>query len=206
MWTLPANSDTNVNVMWTHKRSPSLVIVSVDLTFIQSCIIWGNHTIFENYCSCVHFRIHIQLRYWSNGVRQELKFQMALQHKSGLFHIQWLCRFRTLANIGFIMFLFFVLMFYLVINKLHRKWVTLQLVIQYVIQLVTSSSMWHCKQRWYATFNAQLVSQHHLLINVDLSNPVDVCTAMHIEWVHRVSKSEALDQILLNDLGPNFAI
>ena len=35
---------------------------------------------------------------YSNGVRQELKFQMALQHKLGLCPVQWQYRFRTLAN------------------------------------------------------------------------------------------------------------
>ena len=34
----------------------------------------------------------------TNGVRQELKFQIALWRKSGLFPIQWQYRFRTLAN------------------------------------------------------------------------------------------------------------
>ena len=33
-----------------------------------------------------------------NEVRQELKFQMALQHKSGLFSIEWQYRFRILAD------------------------------------------------------------------------------------------------------------
>ena len=38
----------------------------------------------------------------ANEVRQELKFQMALRHKLGLFPVQWQCRFRTLASKGFI--------------------------------------------------------------------------------------------------------
>ena len=33
-----------------------------------------------------------------NGVRKELKFQMALRLKLGLFLAQWQCRFRTLAS------------------------------------------------------------------------------------------------------------
>ena len=35
-----------------------------------------------------------------NGVRHEVKFQMALRRKSGLFPMQWQCRFKTLVNKG----------------------------------------------------------------------------------------------------------
>ena len=66
--------------------------------------------------------------YW---VRQELKIQMVLWHKSGLFHVQWQCRFRTLVSMLNNFFICFIFMFYLylIINKLLRKWVEFQLVI-----------------------------------------------------------------------------
>ena len=53
----------------------------------------------------------------NNGVRQELKIQMALCVKLGLFPVQWQCRFRTLVSTFF--------KFYI-----HGKWVEFQLIIQ----------------------------------------------------------------------------
>ena len=62
-----------------------------------------------------------------NGVRQELKFQVALRHKSDLFPIQWLCRLRTLASeVFFKLFCFYLFYLYVMINILHRKWVVVQ--------------------------------------------------------------------------------
>ena len=46
----------------------------------------------------------------TNGVQQELKLQMALPVKSGLFPIQWQCRFRTLV-ITFVGGLFYIHLF-----------------------------------------------------------------------------------------------
>ena len=64
----------------------------------------------------------------SNGVRRELKIQMALRHKSGLFPVHWQCRFRTLASkVVFVVVLVVVyscfIYLYLIVNKLYRKWV-----------------------------------------------------------------------------------
>ena len=65
-------------------------------------------------------------------VRRELKIQMALRRKLGLFPVQWQCRFRTLGSNVFFMVGFFSFMFYLylMINKLNRKWVEFHLFIQ----------------------------------------------------------------------------
>ena len=66
----------------------------------------------------------------SNGIRQELKTKMALRVKLGLFPIQWQFRFRTLVNTAFCITLLYSCFIYLMINKLCRKWVEFQLVIQ----------------------------------------------------------------------------
>ena len=73
---------------------------------------------------------HVIKHKWieDNGVRQELKFQMVLRHKLGLLPVQWQCRFRTLGSAFFKYIFRFSL--YLMINKLHRKWVEFQLIIQ----------------------------------------------------------------------------
>ena len=37
-------------------------------------------------------------QFLNNGISQELKIQMALQVKSGIFPVQWQCRFKTLVS------------------------------------------------------------------------------------------------------------
>ena len=67
----------------------------------------------------------------SNGVRQELKMQTALQHELGLFPVQWQCRFRILASkVGFLLFCLFMFYLYLIVNELCRKWVEFQSINQ----------------------------------------------------------------------------
>ena len=85
-------------------------------------------------CVCVRTLVNQKGEFsiTSNGVRQKLKIQMALRHKSGLSPVQWQCRFRTLARKVFFMLKKFVFMFYLYLTvmKVGRKQVEFQSAIQ----------------------------------------------------------------------------
>ena len=54
---------------------------------------------------------------------------------------------------------------------MHRKWVKLQLIIQEIYHNDLKQYM-TVNKRWYVTPKARLASQHHLSINVDLSDPI----------------------------------
>ena len=49
---------------------------------------------------CFSLRYYQMLPNYCNGIRQ-LQIQMALRVKSGLFFVQWQCRFKTLSSAGF---------------------------------------------------------------------------------------------------------
>ena len=99
-----------------------------------------------------------------NGVWKTLKYHRALRHKLGLSPVQLQCRFRTIANLVYLFYSCFTYI-WLLINcpKMGRVSVN-QLISHLVRDYVNRCS--------YFNFMAQVASQRHLPIGLDLCNPI----------------------------------
>ena len=76
--------------------------IALPLTFLTPLNIVGQFVFYmHNPISSVNSCFTCTIPF-SHVVRKELKFQMALRHKSGLFPVQWQCRFRTFNQYVFL--------------------------------------------------------------------------------------------------------